>query len=124
MAASCPSCDATLSPRERAAGWCEACGKRLPSGHGGAAAAGVEDRPWLPAQLLAATFLFGPLAGGMVGGINFARLGKPGRLVPCVLAGAVLFLALAGLVVFVVPEEPEGLARMVGLLANLGVGLG
>lgn len=27
----CVHCDATLTPRDRAEGWCDSCGKRLPS---------------------------------------------------------------------------------------------
>ena len=28
----CVHCDAELTPRDRAEGWCDSCGKRLPSG--------------------------------------------------------------------------------------------
>src|SRR5690348_5368403 len=31
-AATCPHCDAILPPQELADGWCETCGKRIPSG--------------------------------------------------------------------------------------------
>jgi hypothetical protein len=57
--------------------------------------------PWSPWQVLASSFLFGPLAGGVVTGINFARTGKRVSLrpwilvIPWSLAGAVLFGLLA-----------------------------
>ena len=30
--ATCPNCDAVVSPEEAADGWCESCGKKLPAG--------------------------------------------------------------------------------------------
>src|SRR5262245_33044357 len=51
-----------------------------------------ETLPWTPTQVFAASFVFGPLAGGVVSGINFLRMGQGVLLLPSVLAGALLFL--------------------------------
>ena len=48
------------------------------------------NRPWVPIQILAVSFLFGPAAAGAVTGINFNRLGKPKFLLPCIIVGTVL----------------------------------
>ena len=63
------------------------------------------NRPWVPIQILAVSFLFGPAAAGAVTGINFNRLGKPKFLLPCIIAGTVLFLLEALALVFVVPDD-------------------
>src|SRR5262249_22865513 len=89
--------------------------RRAPEG-----AAGSEDRPWMPSQILAASFLFGPAAGGVIAGINFARMGKRQYRVPTIVVASFLFLLEACVLIFVVPEAA---ARSVGLLANLGIGL-
>jgi hypothetical protein len=65
--------------------------------------------------------VFGVGACGTVAGLNFARLGRRQYLIPSVVVGAVLFVALAGLTMFLIPDEA---ARPVGLLANLAVGFG
>jgi hypothetical protein len=78
------------------------------------------DRPWLPMQLFGIAMLFGPLAGGVAAGLNFARLGRPGLRAGAIFAGVVLFAVEAAVLLFV----PEQAARMVATLANLGIGLG
>jgi hypothetical protein len=76
--------------------------------------------PWTPWQVLASSFLFGPLAGGVVTGINFARMGKRVRLspwvfaIPWTLAGAVLF----GLLALGVIVQPTAADALLGALAN------
>src|SRR5262249_51034575 len=94
--------------------------QREPAGQVPVGAARSEDRPWTPLQVFAMSFLFGPVAGGVIAGINFARLGKRQYLVPSILAGAVLFVLVAG-ASFLVPGTA---GNTVGLLANLGVGYG
>jgi len=79
------------------------------------------NRPWTPIQILAVSVLFGPGAAGAVTGINFTRLGKPKFLLPCIIAGTVLFLLEALALVFVVPDD---LLSPVGLLISLLIGLG
>lgn len=68
---------------------------------------------------MAASFLFGPVAGGVITGINFGRLGKQALLTPSILLGVVAFLIEAALLVFLVPERA---ARPVGMLMNIGMG--
>jgi hypothetical protein len=80
-----------------------------------------EVRPWTPWQILAASIVFGAGAGGAVSGFNFARLGKRQYLIPFIVAGWVLLVVAAALVMFVVPHDA---ARSVGLLANVAAGLG
>jgi len=65
--------------------------------------------------------VFGAAACGAVAGFNLARLGKRQYLIPSVIAGAALFIALAGLAVFVLPDH---LSAAACLLANFAVGLG
>ena len=78
-------------------------------------------RPWTPWQLVGASVVFGAGACGAVAGLNFARLGKRWYLIPSIIVGAVLFVVVAWLVLFLVPDEA---ARPVGLLANLAIGFG
>jgi hypothetical protein len=78
-------------------------------------------RPWTPWQLVAASVVFGAGACGAVAGLNFARLGKRQYLIPSVVVGAVLFVVVAWLALFLVPDEA---VRPVGLLANLAIGFG
>jgi hypothetical protein len=75
----------------------------------------------MPWQVLAASVVLGAGACGAVAGFNFVRLGKRQYLAPSVLIGAALFVAVAGLAIFLVPDE---FGRPVGPLANLAVGLG
>ena len=139
----CVHCNAALSDDDRRGGWCGNCGKRLlpaqlpqtsrqgaqsgaepPAGDDGPTlqADGYLDRPWLPSQLVAVCWLFGPLACGAVAGVNFARMGKRAYLVPCVLAGAALF-AVEALVLMFLGGSVQQL-RLPALLMNLAVGLG
>jgi hypothetical protein len=83
--------------------------------------AGQDVRPWTPWQIAAVSVLFGVGACGLVAGLNFVRLGKRQYLIPSVVTGLVLFVAVVGLVMFVVPD---GAARLVGLLANSVAGFG
>jgi len=76
-------------------------------------------RPWTPWQIVAASVVFGPGACGAVAGWNFARLGKRQYLIPSVVVGAVLFVVVAWIALFLVPDDT---ARPVALLANLAIG--
>jgi hypothetical protein len=75
----------------------------------------------MPLQILAVSLLFGPAACGVIAGINYARMGERRYAIPSILVGVVLFLLEAWVVIFLVPEAAT---RSVGLLANLGIGLG
>jgi hypothetical protein len=73
-----------------------------------------QDHPWFPFQILLAYWICGPLAGGVVAGLNFARMGKREYLIPCFVLGAILFLVpLAG---FVSVIHDPCLVRLVILL--------
>ena len=93
---------------------------RPPPSRRGRRSAPEDVRPWTPWQILAASVVLGAGACGAVAGFNFVRLGKRQYLLPSVAVGAVLFVVVAGLAMFLVPGE---LARPVGFLANLAVGL-
>jgi MFS family permease len=119
----CPECHEENRVRNDLAGMdvrCPHCSVRVPvpreesrqDRHGGTAL------PWLPMQAFAASFLFGPLAGGVVTGINFSRLGKRFLLLPCALMGLVLFAVCFALVA----RFPE-LPRPAAMLINIGIGL-
>src|SRR5262249_45449560 len=92
---------------------------RPPGGGGGRAPKDV--RPWTPWQIAVTSVVFGVGACGAVAGLNYARLGMRQWRIPCVVLGAVLFVVGAGLTTFLVPNEA---ARLVGLVANLTVGVG
>ncbi len=81
----------------------------------------VTDRPWTPIQIVAAALLFGPAACGVVAGINFSRLGKRAYRAPCVLVGTTIFLLEAVVLVFLMRDV---MARVMGPVVNVGVGLG
>jgi phage FluMu protein Com len=81
----------------------------------------VADRPWTPIQILAAGLLFGPAACGVVAGVNFSRLGKRAYRAPCVLVGITIFLLEAVVLAFLLRDTT---ARVMGLMVNVGVGLG
>jgi hypothetical protein len=85
------------------------------------AVAPTTERPWTPNQIFGVCFLFGAVAGGVIAGLNFARMGKRPYLIPCIVAGSLLFLTVAGVGVFLLPEE---LAHAGGLLLNGVIGLG
>lgn len=53
--------------------------------------------PWNPWILLPVSFLFSVLAGGILAGLNFRRLGKPSLLWPSILLTTVLFLGVVAL---------------------------
>jgi hypothetical protein len=99
----CPSCSAAI---------------RVPD-----ASAPVSGNPWTPTQLFAASYVFGSLAAGAALGVNLARLGKRGLLLPCLLAGGLLFLVEAWLAVTVLPHLISGSdgGRLVMLLERLVV---
>ena len=78
-------------------------------------------RPWTPWQIVGASVVFGPGACGAVAGWNFARLGKRQYLIPSVVVGAVLFVVVAWIALFLVPDDT---ARPVALLAHLAIGFG
>jgi hypothetical protein len=92
---------------------------RKPHAEEGAPATAFNDNPWTPAQVFGGSFLFGPLAGGVLSGLNFARMGKRERLVPSVLAGAALF-ALGLVPLLLVP----GVELAPGMIVNMGIAFG
>jgi hypothetical protein len=75
----CPACDAPLGPAERAAGWCDSCGVRLPGsltaprpGPGASArhfARAGADARGAPSSKLAAVTLFAVAALEAIGGV-------------------------------------------------------
>src|SRR5262249_21918260 len=126
MALSCPRCGRRRAVTARQADFgirCTACHEFMdvdrsrPQGRGRAPA---EVRRWTPWQIFATSIVFGPGACGAVAGFNFARLGKRQYLIPCVVAGSVLFVVGAALLIWVVPDEA---GRLAGLLANLAIGV-
>ena len=129
----CPNCNACPSPAEKKDGWCEACGKKLPSSMQTFTATVTsstrtatlgktpsKDRPWIPSQLISVSLLFGPAACGVIAGFNFIRLGQRQYSLPSMFVGFILFLVEAGAIVFLVPEEA---LKFVCILANVGAGL-
>lgn len=110
--ARCPECEQTFGVKDELAGLqirCRNCltPVTIPKGK--------VDYPWTPTQVCASAVLFGPLGCGVIAGINFGRLGRRAFLVPCVLAGFVLFLAAVG-VASVMPA-PSAVPPI-----NLGIG--
>jgi hypothetical protein len=79
----------------------------------------VPRLPWTPLQIFAGSFLFGPLAGGVVAGLNFVRLCKPAWRIPSFVAGAVLFVPLL-LAAVLLPGE---VSRLVGIYWNFLVAI-
>ncbi len=129
MTVNCPRCGRRRVVGARQADFgvrCTACHEFMdvdrsdPPGEGRGRAP-QDVRPWTPWQLVAASVVFGAGACGAVAGLNFARLGKRRYLIPSVVVGAVLFVVVAGLTIFLVPDEA---VRPVGLLANLAIGFG
>ena len=128
----CPECNEAHHARDELAGVtisCKICASRIDvpgAGTRSYAGDGSTDRPpqavpvgnpWTPTQILAGSLFFGPLAGGALAGINFARLGARGYQVVCIVAGAILFL-LGILVAFRLPDQA---IRPVGLLMSLAI---
>jgi hypothetical protein len=132
----CPECNEALRAREELAGVtisCKACSMRVEvprsSSRGRTDSASIDSppqaeeargNPWTPAQIFAGSFLFGPLTGGTLAGVNFVRLGARGYQVVCIVAGAILFV-LGVVIVFRLPDQA---ARPVGLLMSLAIGGG
>ncbi len=81
--------------------------------------ASTVSRPWMPKQLLACSLLFGPLAAGIVAGVNFARMGHKSTASPIILISALFFVAELLLVALMLPENA---ARPVAMLINLTFG--
>jgi hypothetical protein len=130
-AVTCPHCDICLSAQEKKDGKCESCNKALPRSmrsrartripEATTAATTSDVRPWTPFQIMAASFVFGSAACGVITGINFARLGKSASLAPSVLAGIVVFVFQAAFILFAVPEQGTTMAFT---LSNVVIGLG
>lgn len=121
-AITCPNCQICLCTAEAASGRCESCGKAVPRRlrrRPADAAANPEVRPWTPWQILAVSFAFGAAACGIVTGVNFVRMGQSARAVPSFLAGIVVFLIQAGIILLRVPEQNAQLAFVV---SNLAIG--
>jgi hypothetical protein len=137
----CPFCDIQLTPSDMAEGWCDTCGKRLPprpvtaAGRTGPPRRTVSrahpeesgPAPWFPSQALGAAVVFGILSAGVVAGLNMARMGKRAYLLPCILAGALLFGVALTAFFFLLPDSlsrfDEG-GRLVGMLTRLAIGVG
>lgn len=77
------------------------------------------SRPWMPQQLLAASLVFGPLAAGIVAGVNFARMGHKASARPIVLISALYFVAELLLVAVILPE---GLTQPAAMALNVAFG--
>jgi tetratricopeptide (TPR) repeat protein len=78
------------------------------------------EYPWTPSQLCTICWVFGVGAGGVAAGINLARMGKRGALVPCAVAGFALALLQTALFVYVLPPQTSAGAYM---LINLAYSL-
>lgn len=76
------------------------------------------ERPWMPNQILAASFLFGSAAGGVLAAINARRVGGAAALY--LVLGLAIFALQVGVALFAVPAENM---RMVGLMFNVACGL-
>lgn len=78
------------------------------------------DLAWSPNQIFGISFLFGPVAGGVVAAINFRRIGQPQS------AGACIALGVGAFAAFVVAAFLGGLSgqtlQLVGLVASVGSG--
>src|SRR5262245_45095649 len=130
LALSCPRCGRRRTVANRRAEFgipCTSCYEYMdvdrtrPPGRRGRGRSPREECPWTPWQVAASGILFGVGAGGAVAGFNFLRLGKPRYLIPCIIGGAVLFIAAALTIAFAVPAE---FVRLAAILANFGAGLG
>lgn len=137
----CPFCDVPLAPNDLEEGWCDTCGKRLPPRPAKAAGRTRPPRraltqahpdspaaaPWLPMQAFAAAFVFGIVSAGVVTGLNMARMGKRAYLVPCMVAGCLLFGVAVAAFFFLLPESLsrfDEAGRLVGMLTRLLIGAG
>lgn len=60
----CLHCDATLTARDMAEGWCDSCGKRLPSGS--KPASKVAEAPAAPPASRSRAMVWGVVALGML----------------------------------------------------------
>jgi hypothetical protein len=76
--------------------------------------------PWNPNQFIWMAFLFSFAASGILAGLNWRRLGRPGRTWPTIL------LSVAGLVALLATLVPlpvsVGLSVLIAVLFNIGVG--
>jgi hypothetical protein len=83
-----------------------------------------QDHPWFPFQILLAYWICGPLAGGVVAGLNFARMGKREYLIPYFLMGAILqFAPLLGLVSVIHDPCLVRLVILLTVMTHFTVGL-
>lgn len=53
---------------------------------------GKRKLPWTMSQVFTTSFLFGPVAAGIITAVNYKRLEKPKYIFPCLLIGIVLFV--------------------------------
>src|SRR5437879_243282 len=74
--ATCPNCNATLLPREVEDGWCDSCGKKLPSGTARSSAAGGGRSGARPSDAPQESRggRVGMMTGMMIGALIFAVL--------------------------------------------------
>ncbi len=130
----CPKCNTPVHVREDGHGVgprCPRCSAQLKVPRAGAPhrpalealsaprVLAVKKMPWSPGLIFAASFLFGPLAGGVLTAINFARMDRPHRRVRCAVIGALLFALLLPAALL-----PGGTARLVASLVSLACALG
>lgn len=79
----------------------------------------TDSRPWMPMQLFAASLVFGPLAAGLVAGLNFSRIGHKSSARTVIVLSAFCFVAELVIVALMLPEN---VARPAATLFNLAFG--
>lgn len=77
-------------------------------------------RPWTPAMIFFATALFGPLAGGVTGAINFTRMDKPGKRALSIILGTIITLLEAYIVVYIIKEGIFTIVVAINILSGVG----
>src|SRR5262245_16142613 len=74
--------------------------------------------PWTPWQIAAVSVVFAVGACGLAAGSKFVRLAKRHSLIPAVIVGLVLFVAVAGLVATLAEMQHVGFASAAALAAD------
>ncbi len=73
----------------------------------------VAARPWTPGQVFGASFLFGPIATGLVLGEHAARLGQKANRLAWFLGGVAIAVGLLG-IALAMPDEKAARMGWVG----------